>query len=118
MANQNSPQAGHQSTPLYQFILREDTEFRGRFNHTAITIKPICFNGKPLKLDVTKISKILRVNDLGWKVSQRLKYFIFELTDGAKITGLPITKTLFITMPFLESCEVLWMNIQEVTLVT
>lgn len=118
MANHNSPQAGQQSTPLYQFILREDTEFRGRFNHTSITINATQFNGQALELDVTKISRILRVNDLGYKVSQRLKYFIFELIDGAKIAGIPIAKTLFITMPFLENCEVLWMNIQEVTLVT
>ena len=111
-------QSAGQATFLYKFTLQEDTEFQGSFNQASIVIKPAYFNGTPIALDVGKIFKILRVNNPAWKISQKLKYFIFELIDGTKIAGLPSSATLLINLPLLKECKVFYENILSIEKVT
>lgn len=120
MANtQHKTQSHNQPSKIsYRFLLLEDTEFYGQFNQLSIMIRPAHLNGHPVQLDVANVTKISRVDDAGWKISQKLKYFIFQLTDGTKIAGLPSKESLSISVPFLDECTVLYKNIKIIEKVT
>jgi hypothetical protein len=107
-----------QTKAWYKFLLKGDTEFQGQFNQASIKVNPTFLNGKPIELAVAMITKIQRVHDPGWLVSQKLMYFIFELTDGTKIAGLPEYNVLSVRMPFIDQCKVEFKNILQVEKVT
>jgi hypothetical protein len=113
-----APKTTQKMNGLYQFILKGDTEFQGQFNQAFIRVTPTSLNGIPVDLAVTMISKIQRVNDPGWLISRKLKYFVFELSDGTKIAGLPNCKVLSVSAPFIEDCKVEFENILEVVRLT
>ncbi len=104
-------QMNRQMNASYTFRLKENTEFQGEFKQLLIRIYPTSLNGTPINLAVADISKIQKVNDPGWKVSRKFKYFIFELFDGSKIAGLPDCKDFLVSMPSLGNCRVEFKNI-------
>lgn len=117
MANKKyavDPKPGEPLNTVYKFTLQEDTVFHGYFNQTSIQVKPAHFNGMPIDLAVVDITKIQRKDDPGWKISRKLKYFIFVLADGTKIAGLPNCNVLSVSVPFIEICNIEVKNILAV----
>lgn len=99
---------------LYKFTLKGDTGFQGQFSQRFIKVHPAYLNGKPIELAVAMITRIQRVNDPGWRISRKLMYFIFELTDGSKIAGLPNDKEFSVNTIFSKDCQVEFESILEV----
>ncbi len=102
----------------YKFTLKGNTEFEGRFSQPSITISPESLNGTSVDIVVENIMMIRRVDDPGWPVSHKLKYFIFELNNGAKIAGLPNCKVLPVSVTFIENCKVECENILKIEKMT
>lgn len=94
----------------YRFTLREQTEFPGQFQAKFITIKPEALNGKPVRVDIASLCTIRKVEDSGW-APPRLKYFVFELADGVKISGKPVKKTCSVQASFEKDCHIQFDNL-------
>ena len=108
---------------LYTFTLHDANTFHGRFTQSVIRVNPSYMNGKPLDIAVNTIVSIQRVNDPGWLISQRLKHFLFELSDGAKLSGIPDEKVCLVDIVILQDgkvtsilreCNIEFENIREV----
>jgi hypothetical protein len=93
----------------YKFTLREQTEFQGSFHEQFIKIKPESLNGKPVRLDIEKLLNIRRVDDPLW-APPKFKYFVFELSDGVKISGKPTEKVCSVEAPFEKECHIQFDN--------
>ncbi len=90
----------------YRFTLKENTEFQAQFKQEWMTIRPASLNGFPINLAIEHIVKIKKVNDPGWMVSRKLKYFVFELQDGSHIAGLPNCKSFLVNTTFSGACKI------------
>ncbi len=98
----------------YNFVLQGETEFHGQFSQTSIEMQPAHLNGMPVDLAVANIISIRRVNNPGWLVSRKFMYFLFELTDGTKLAGVPNNNVCTVNMALIENCKVEFENILQV----
>ena len=104
----------NQTRVWYKFTLKENTEFQGQFNQASLTILPAYLNGTPIEIAVDHILKISRVDNPGWIISHKLKYFMFELTNGTKTAGTPTQKTCSVTVPIIGLCQIEFENVVTV----
>lgn len=104
----------NQTRVWHKFTLKEDNEFQGQFNQASLTILPAYLNETPIEIAVDHILKISRVDNSGWIISQKLKHFVFELTNGMKIAGIPIEKECLVTIPVIGPCQFEFENVVTV----
>jgi len=112
---------------LYTFTLHGGNEFHGRFKQSVIKARSAYMNGAPFDIAVDTILSIHRVDGPRWLLARRQRYFLFELGEGIKITGVPDEKACLVDIVILQGssvtsilndCKVEFENILKVKQVT
>lgn len=63
-------------------------------------------NGRPINLAMVTIIRMQRIEGPTSEISRRLRYFIFELNNGMKITGTPHCKICLVDIIIVKDGEV------------
>ena len=71
---------------MYTFTLIDGNSFEGNIESEALSIKlQKHSHSKTLKIDMSKIAKIVREDDIEDRISPVFKYFVFTFIDGSRL---------------------------------